>query len=296
MTTTLSHIDKLYHRYGDHAYVRHEKRGVVSVQEADSAAFLQRIITQDITKADQGGMLRGCLLTPQGKYLHDFYISPIFSPILGEDEIIGYRLECEGAERAADLAKRLSLYKLRADVEMSVSPDLCVLAYQNRRVIIWPQDQANDHINDQAISPAALQIPTAEWDMARIMDGVADGTRDAEIGGSTLAELNLDTVAVSYQKGCYVGQELVARMHNRNLGKKHLVGVKFHGDLQRFSDYKWGQELEGLGILRSHLRLNNRTLYALILMNREVESDYKAQQTQGLAIKYDDLEIYFLGL
>lgn len=292
MTTTLSHIDKLYHRYGDHAYVHHEKRGVVSVQGADSAAFLQRIITQDITKADQNGMLRGCLLTPQGKYLHDFYISLI----LTADEVGGYRLECEGAERAADLAKRLSLYKLRADVEISVSPDLPVLAYQNRRVIIWPHDQANDHINDQAISPAALQIPTAEWDMARIMDGVADGARDAEIGGSTLAELNLDTVAVSYQKGCYVGQELVARMHNRNLGKKHLIGVKFSGDLQRFSDYKWGQELEGLGILRSHLRLNDQTSYALILMNREVESDYKAQQTQGLAIKYDDLEIYFLGL
>ena len=70
--------------------------------------------------------------------------------------------------------------------------------------------------------------PFEEWDMQRIILGVPDGARDMKVARSTLLECNIDKVnGVDFDKGCYIGQELTARMHHRNLGKKHLRSLKF---------------------------------------------------------------------
>lgn len=274
---SMSAIDQLYESRGDNSYVRYGARGVVRVEGAESSDFLQKIISQDIGKADQDGMLRGCLLTPQGKYLHDFFISRA-----AEEQGVFY-LECEGGERVHDLARRLMMYKLRADVRIEVSEATEVKIFKNCRT--------HEH-NPMPAQKYGEEIPFQEWDRARIADGIMDGARDAEIGGSTLAELNLDDSAVNYQKGCYIGQELVARMRHRNLGKKHLVGVKFCGDLDGFSGYEWGHEFDDLGILRSHVRVSDNEIYALMLMMRAREQALIEEKT----IKYGSMELHLLGL
>lgn len=207
-------------------------KGVVTIKGKDSFSFLQSMITNDLNLLDKQDMIHACLLTPQGKYLHDFYVRRITD---------GYALACEGGERMEDLAKRLTTYKLRADVAIACwSPDTNG----------WVTQDDDEY---------------RTWDKDRIRKGQPDGSRDAEIGVSTLAELNLDEDAVSYTKGCYIGQELVARMHNRNLGKKHLVAVEFFD-----TPPAHGTEIEGFGIMRSSCEN-----LGLILMGRESEDNLK---------------------
>lgn len=220
--------------------------GLVFVTGKDAFSFLQNILTNDLNLLDTNDIIHACLLTPQGKYLHDFYIRRI-------DD--GYAFACEGGERCEDLARRLEIYKLRADVK--ISPKFL---------------QGEGWVN-----PDDDEYKT--WDMDRIDKSIPDGSRDAEIGVSTLAELNLDESTVSYTKGCYIGQELVARMHNRNLGKKHLVGVGFTDAAPAY-----GTEIEGFGIMRSSCGKKG-----LILMPREIEEQFK----QG---KFENAPFRLLGL
>jgi folate-binding protein YgfZ len=210
-------------------------RGQIAVVGQDAGRFLQNLVTNDISLLETLPQLHACLLTPQGKYLHDFWITKDGN---------SYLLACEGGARAEDLARRLSLYKLRAQIDISLEPN----------------------------TAHPLPVSFEEWDTARIRAGQPDGSRDAEIGVSTLAELNLDETSVSYTKGCYVGQEIVARMKNRNLGKTHLVPLEFSGALPQ-----WGQAVtlngETIGSMRSSCGQ-----IGLVLMNREMEEKLKQRK------------------
>ncbi|HOO50408.1 MAG TPA: folate-binding protein [Alphaproteobacteria bacterium] len=240
-------------------FAKLKNRGHVSVTGEDAETFLQNIISNDIKKLErtsEQNCLHACLLTAQGKYLHDFYVSKIEG---------GFVLECEGFDRTEDLAKRLNLYKLRAKISITTTDHVTIYASA-------PTLRTTSR-------PTGNEISFEEWDIERIKNAQPDGSRDAEIGTSTLAELNLDECAVSYTKGCYIGQELVARMHNRNLGKKHLVAARF-----KSLPPAWDVEIEGIGFMRSSCKN-----YGLILVNRETETKLKEAQT-------DDSEIYLLGL
>lgn len=219
-------------------------RGIVTVAGPDSFSFLQNIITQDLELLDNSSSVHACLLTPQGKYLHDFFVI--------RTDPTTYVLDCEGSERARDLARRLGLYKLSADVTIHSTEH--TTTYH-----VFPDGPR------LLQTPEGTEIPFVEWDQWRITQGIPDGSRDAEIGVSTLAEINLDQRTVSYTKGCYIGQELVARMHNRNLGKKHLVAVEFLGDIPTA-----GTEIENIGMMRS-----SAAPYGLILMTYETENRLK---------------------
>ncbi len=220
--------------------------GLLYVTGHDAFSFLQNIITNDLNLLDTDDIIHSCLLTPQGKYLHDFYIRK------AKD---GFVFACEGDDRTYDLADRLSAYKLRADI--TIKP----LTMQGDG---WVKEEDEEY---------------KVWDKERIEKHLPDGSRDAEIGVSTLAELNLDISTVSYTKGCYIGQELVARMHNRNLGKKHLVGVEFfeHPPAR-------GSDLGEFGQMRSSCEN-----LGLILMPRDIEENLK----QG---KIENAPFRILGL
>lgn len=198
-----------------HSYVLLPSRGTVSVSGGDSFSFLQNIISNDLALLATQTTLHACLLSPQGKFLHDFYITR---------NAESYLLECEGGQRAQDLAHRLSLYKLRSKIiiEIQEQIDVFLTLPERNRVFARPEGD---------------QIPFSVWDTWRIENALPDGSRDAIINVSTLAEMNLDQSLVSYVKGCYVGQELVARMHNRNLGKRHLIPILFMQQPPAFNDF-----------------------------------------------------------
>ncbi|HBR68514.1 MAG TPA: folate-binding protein [Rhodospirillaceae bacterium] len=234
----------------DSFFVKLQNRGLVHLEGNDRHKFLQGLITNDITKLKPGSALYACLLTPQGKFLHDFFIS----------EGDGFTLlECEGGTRAQDLYERLCKYRLRADVQISVEQDVPVyailsslssrptpalsrgsgeispdkmrsLAFARDDIVGYPDPRDPEMGFRSFTKPTDMnEKPFAEWDRRRIALGVPDGSRDMAVGQSTLDESNIEKWnGVSYDKGCYVGQELTARMKHRGLGKKHLQTVRLN--------------------------------------------------------------------
>lgn len=201
-------------------FVTLENRGLLTLSGSEARDFLQGLITNDIRKLSAPAPLYACLLTPQGKFLHDFFV------IEREDGTI--LLDCEGGTRAVDLAKRLTMYRLRKDVTIEVQEKNQVYAVFGNQTIGFP-DPRHPALGRRSFSkPENLpEAPFAEWDRLRISLTIPDGSRDLEVGVSTMDEARMDTLnAIDYEKGCYVGQELTARMHYRGLGKKHLRTVR----------------------------------------------------------------------
>ena len=163
----------------------------------------------------------GCLLTPQGKFLHDFFLHH------GDGFIL---IDCEGGARADDLYERLNKYQLRADVFLSVEHEHTTYAVFNNENIGLPDPRHFKMGNRTFDKPDMPLEPFEEWDKNRIVLGIPDGSRDMALEKSTLLECNIDKLnGVDFDKGCYMGQELTARMHYRGLAKKHLVSLKFQG-------------------------------------------------------------------
>ena len=192
-------------------------RGLIHVEGDERVSFLQGLVTADVWKLAQAKILYSCLLTAQGKFLHDFFM------IHGDGCIL---IDCEGGERAEDLYRRLKLYRLRAKVGLSVE--------QNHPVYALPAgglpDPRHSVLPRRTFEkPAgAIERPFADWDAARIRLGVPDGSRDMAVERDTPLDCGLDRFgAISFTKGCYVGQEVTARMNYRGLVKKHLYPVEW---------------------------------------------------------------------
>ena len=189
----------------NNAFVKLPNRGLIHLEEEDRHTFLQHLITNDIKKLSPQTPLYAWLLTPQGKFLHDFYI------IEGNGFTL---LDCEGGARAQDLYKRLNMYRLRAKVKISAEEHSEVYSdFSFKRSFEKPDGE---------------EKPFSEWDERRIRAGIPDGSRDLIAEKDTPLECNLDKLnGVSFDKGCYVGQEITARMNLRDIVRKHLRAVEF---------------------------------------------------------------------
>ena len=193
-------------------------RAVLSVTGADRVAFLNGLVSNDVAQAAPGRAVWAALLTAQGKWLADFFIFSDNQRLL---------LDCEAAQ-AAMLAPRLSRYKLRADVAITLT-DLQGFA-------AGPQPAPGGlAAPDPRLPEAGWRIladamPTtadhADWDNHRLSLGLPDGSRDLEAEKTVLLEAGFDELhGVSWTKGCYMGQELTARTRYRGLVKRRLLPV-----------------------------------------------------------------------
>jgi folate-binding protein YgfZ len=214
-----------------------EDRAVLAVSGADARSFLQGLITNDVEKLEPGKGIYAALLTPQGKILFDFFLME------GDGAIL---VDC--AVRARDaLLKRLSMYKLRAKVTLEARDQLAVLAEWDgdaapyaiacpdprlatlgRRAIIARAEMRQD------IEPAAL------YHRHRLSAGVPEA---ADFGSDKMFALDADLDelhGVDFQKGCYVGQELTARMKHRATSRKRLL--PFRGVAERGAALKAGEK------------------------------------------------------
>ncbi|MFA5591805.1 MAG: folate-binding protein [Micavibrio sp.] len=197
-------------------------RGLIHIEGEDRASFLQGLVSNDVEKAAPDSILYACLLTPQGKFLHDFFIHA------GDGFFL---LDCEGGERAKDLYERLSRFRLRAKVKISYEESHPVHAVFGHDAGL--PDPRHPDLGRRAFEkPDGLGEEAFEvWDKKRIALCIPDGSRDMELERSTLLEARLDALnGIDWNKGCYMGQELTARMHYRGLAKKHLYSVAIDGD------------------------------------------------------------------
>jgi folate-binding protein YgfZ len=212
-----------------------DDRGIVSVSGADAAGFLQGLLTNDVERLEPGEARYAGLLTPQGKILFDMIV--VRAP--GSDGA-AYLLDC-AAVQAADLAKRLGFYKLRAKVAIfDESATRAVAAFWGGEPAaveggVLYADPRDPRLGWRAILPrpiaAALGSGHAgEYEGLRIGVVAAKGGIDFTYGDAFPHDANLDLLhGVDFDKGCYVGQEVVSRMKHRGTGRKRIVRVKLDG-------------------------------------------------------------------
>ncbi|MBD2842283.1 CAF17-like 4Fe-4S cluster assembly/insertion protein YgfZ [Erythrobacter rubeus] len=176
------------------------------------ADFLQGLLTNDVT----GDLpAYAALLSAQGKAMFDFLVWP------GEDGSL--LLDCE-AESADDLVKRLSLYRLRRPIDIAVDESLA--AYWSERAFDGAlPDPRLPALGYRAVAPADIRDATDEAYRAhRLALGVPEG--QAELGDILWLETNaVELNGVSFDKGCYIGQENTARMNWRQKVNRRLVVV-----------------------------------------------------------------------
>jgi folate-binding protein YgfZ len=194
------------------------ERAVLAVTGADRVSYLQGLVSNDVALAAPGRAVWAALLTPQGKWLADFFIVADGERLL---------LDVEAAQ-AAMLTQRLMRFRLRAQVAVEATP-LRVHAGWNGPV---PDGGFADPRLPEAgwrlLSEQALDTNATaeEWDRHRLELGLPDGSRDMEAEKTTLLEAGFDELhGVSWTKGCYMGQELTARTKYRGLLKRRLVPV-----------------------------------------------------------------------
>lgn len=225
-------------------------RGVVSLTGPDAAKFLQGLVTNDVEAlqadaANTGHAARAVhagLLSPQGKILFEFFC--VLTPE-------GFMLEV-ARDSAGDLVKRLSMYKLRAKVEIAdqsrtfdvlaewgapnpapltsgsfefADPRLAALG---RRTLLrrpLPLQGAGHNLIER-------RQPWDDYHAHRIALGVPEGGKDFDFGDAYPHEADFDLFnGVSFTKGCYVGQEIVARMQHKTVVRKRVVPVTGDRDL-----------------------------------------------------------------
>jgi folate-binding protein YgfZ len=248
-------------------------RAVVALSGPDLSPFLQGLISNDVEKTGDNQAIWAALLTPQGKFLHEFILAPWGDGLL---------LDCE-AERRTDLIARLRRYRLRAKVELAeaeflvaacygpealpalalpATPGAC-RAFEGGVALVDPRRAALGArlLLPQAAAAEILEkhfsagLP-ADYDRLRMTEGVPDGSRDMEVDRAILLENGFDELnGVDWHKGCYIGQELTARTKHRALIKKRLLPVQIDGALP---DPGPNGEIEirkngkPAGVLRSH--------------------------------------------
>jgi len=210
-------------------------RGVVRVEGEDAPGFLQGLLTNDLVGLAAGAARYAALLTPQGKILFDFLVLRA----LGAPPT--FLLDCPGA-LAADLARRLTIYKLRAKVAISdASADFGIVAdwggaidppagahvYADPRAAALGRRAILPRAAAEAIGEAALPA----YEALRIGVGAPTGGVDFAYGDAFPHDADMDLFnGVDFRKGCYVGQEVVARMQHRGGVKKRVVRVRTEGE------------------------------------------------------------------
>lgn len=216
-------------------------RGVVTIAGDDAMKFLQGLITNDIGLLDTQPALHAGLLTPQGKILFEFFV--VKAPQ-------GFCLET-ARDKAANLTERLKMYRLRSRVEIAdASANYTVAAiwggpYAPRgegTPPLWFADPRLPGLgyrelatmdSDWALGGDECDSATQEeYHAHRIALGVPEGGKDYPFGDAFPHEALFDQLnGVSFSKGCYVGQEVVARMQNRSTARRRIVPVIAPSDL-----------------------------------------------------------------
>ncbi len=202
-------------------------RAVIEVGGEDRVAFLQGLVSNDVAEAAPGRAVWAALLTPQGKYLADFFI------LADGDRLL---LDAERSQ-VPMLLQRLTRFRLRSKVTLRVAEEWLVYAAWDGAPaasgIVTP-DPRLPEAGWRVLTVASLPANAGEddWDSHRLALGLPDGTRDLEPDKTILLEAGFDELnGVSWTKGCYMGQELTARTKYRGLVKRRLVPVVVDGAL-----------------------------------------------------------------
>ena len=240
---------------------RRTNRAVLKVDGPEARHFLHNLLTADIEGLRPGEARYAALLTPQGKILFDFFVF----------DAGGYFLMDHARSQRAELVKRLTLYKLRAKIGIAAADDheVGVTPAEPAQAMRFA-DPRDGRMGWRVIAPAGtFGNETEGYEVARIRAGLADS--DADIGSGVLFphEANLDQLrAVSFEKGCYVGQEVVSRMEHRGIARSRILPVRLSGP----APAKGAEIRSGGKVVGSLLSSAGSDALALIRLDRLAEA------------------------
>lgn len=225
---------------------RLDSRALVRITGPDWRVFLQGLLSNDVETLNDCESRFAALLTPQGKFLFDLFV---MGPIEDEGLTWGCLLDC-AADRRDALIQRLSMYRLRAKVE--IEPD--------DRAVVASWDQPSNFPDPRlpALGGRWYSLgsePTASEDDYhdfRLSQGVPDPARDCIPDRTFPIEANFDLLhGIDFQKGCFVGQETTSRMKRRGAIKNRMLPISFDGPPPAFGaellagDLRAGEVLSG---------------------------------------------------
>ena len=232
-------------------------RDIISISGSDSASFLQNVITKDINKLNESNSLYSALLTPQGKYLHDFFI-------LKHEK--NYLIDCE-SESAENLLSCFQKYKLNANIEFkNITSDnsVAIITYKK-----FQQIQKNDVVDivfsdprtnlmgariiskleklNLAIKKLGLKLTDQEqyFETAHALGLPIKGLKKLQNQIFAL-ELNFEEEkGVDFKKGCYIGQENTSSMKLGNKLRRRILPLKTSDELKDGSEIFFKNEVIG---------------------------------------------------
>jgi hypothetical protein len=217
-------------------------RILISLTGNDVAKFLQGVITNDINKVSDDTAIYSCILTPQGRYLYDFFI-------LKDNNV--YIIDCLKSQTDG-LLQKLQMYKLRSDVTIATLPDYNVYGLRDVHSSygfskeLGCKGKIENYIvyNDprSIYMPGRIYLPIGEfedfaarhhlvkdavcYDEIRIRTGVAEGDKDLIQNKSFPLEYGFEQLnAIDFDKGCYVGQEVTTRTKRQGVIRKNIFFV-----------------------------------------------------------------------
>ena len=265
-------------------------REILAISGTDARSFLQAMISNDASKIAPEVSIYAAMLTPQGKFLHDFIISQHKDSFLLDTE----------KRRASELAKNLNLFRLGSDVNISTNTDQLIVAalWQKKGLPIFrdhpkigntTQTSNCSVILDPRLAALGYRIigeskdiknfwsdrlsttPTkSDYDIHRLEIGVPDGSRDIQVNKSFLLESNFEELnGVAFDKGCYVGQENTARQKHRGTIRRRLIKIHISGPPPNEGEIITWENGE-IGQIRS---VNNTCGMAIVRLDRWAEAE-----------------------
>ena len=280
-----------------------ENRGLISIIGEDAREYLQNIITNDIDKVSRSSSIFSALLSPQGKYLFDFFV-------IKNDR--GYLLDCDG-NSVKSLIDNLSKYKIRSKVEIkdiSSSNVVGIIHYENFKMI---QKELNKqtftlHFRDspvfvdprdsdlgaRIISPLEKLYLTIKRLNLKIVENNSY-FKKAFLKGIPVEglmslqnqlfglEINFEKLnAIDFKKGCYVGQENTARMKLKNKIRRQLMSIKTEKNVKIGDEIKYNDNVIG------KILIDKPYPFALIKL---FDPEFSVFKNKMLKINNDNAEI-----
>ena len=245
--------------FDDKEYYLFKKRGIILIEGKDRFKFIQGIISNDIELLRKKPSIYSSLLTPQGKFQYDFFISNFKEK---------FYLECDISEQE-ELISKFMMFKLRLDVKVSINSDYNIILSKKKLNLsesnsssifsfydprfdnsFFSRTYADSNFLTE-IKKKYVEINENRYQTLRLNNCIPDFSIDATKAKSLLLEMRFDELnGISWTKGCYMGQEITARMKHRNIVKKKIfkVLIDFRSNLKN----EITLENETVGKLTSH--------------------------------------------
>ncbi len=216
----------------ENLYIKNRK--VLTVSGLNCVEFLNNILTSDISKLTPLETIPAALLSPQGKVLYDLLVSLDFPNYSQKKSIlIEYDSFCED-----ELIKKLNMYNLRKEVQIeknnydvfvSINPKCAENSLKDKRFSNTNTNLYRIYNKKKLINSIDKSYTSNWYDLIRYQNCIPEGTKEIEINTTLPMEINLDLLGgISFEKGCFIGQEVNARIKYKGLVKRKYVPVHFN--------------------------------------------------------------------